>query len=383
MYQLIFPVFALALTLCAGGIQTAVTKYTAETENERPLYVGLCICITPSLLCTLLLYANASFLALHVIGDPDSALLLRIISLSLPFACIHACFNGYYYGKNKTTVPAVSQLLEQVVRVFCVYLFTMICRQQQETATAVLAVWGTVCAEAAAALFCLSVFHGRHTPARPALARDMLTFAAPLTASRLTVSIFASAESILIPRALLATGCDREEALAIFGTLNGMALPVIMLPTVLTGSLSVLLLPQISGAVAGGNRAHISRTIRYAIELCVILGLGCTLGCLLFGRMIGVLLFHSTLAGAYITALGFLCPFLFLSGTLTSILHGFGMTRYTFLVNLLACALRLCAICTLVPHYGLYVYLWSMLLGHLLQTAACLHRLSVIRKTPA
>lgn len=376
MCQLVLPVFTLALALCAGGMQTAITKFTAESDSMQPLRDGLCICIISSLLCAAGLYANADFLAVTVIGDGTCAPLLRIISLSLPFACIHACFNGYYYGKKKTTVPAVSQLLEQVVRVFCVYLFFRICTEQSLPLTPALTLWGTVCAEAAATLFCVTTFRIRRSAGSPVPVGRMLHFAAPLTASRLVLNLFAGAEAILIPRALLSAGNSRSAALSIFGTLNGMALPVILLPTVLTGSLSVLLLPQISEAAAAGDRARTARITRRTVELCAILGLTCTLGLLLFGRLIGRLLFHSALAGSYITALSFLCPFLFLDGTLGSILHGFGFTRYTFFLSLCACALRLFAILSLVPHFGLYVYLWSLLLGHIMQSAAYLHKLS-------
>lgn len=379
IYQLVFPVFALCLALCTGGIQTAISKFTAESENMSAFVCGTCMCITLSGICTFALYTYAPFLASHMIREPTCSELLRIISLSLPFACLHACFNGYYYGKNKTVIPAASQLFEQIVRVFSVYLFYMIRLENQAPMTPALAVWGTVCGEAAATIFCITTFHFH--PARPTLSmlRRMTCFATPLTASRVVLNLFASAEAILIPSALTAFGCKRNDALSVFGTLTGMALPVIMLPTVMTGSLSVLLLPAVSEAAAAGDRKKIAQTIRHTMELCTILGLNCTLGFLLFGHFIGSILFRSELAGSYITSLGFLCPFLFLTGTLNSILHGLDLTLYTFLLSMLGCGLRLLAIYLLVPQFGLYSYLWSILLSQMLQAAAYL--LILIKQT--
>ena len=131
---------------------------------------------------------------------------------------------------------------------------------------------------------------------------------------------------------------------------------------------------------AKGDRRQIAQTIRRTVELCVILGLACTLAYLLFGRFVGSLLFRSSLAGSYIVSLGFMCPFLFLSGTLSSILHGLNLTLYTFLLNLMGCGIRLFAIYFLVPRLGLYVYLWSMLLSQLIQAAAYLWILARIGK---
>lgn len=372
IYQLVFPILALCLALCTGGIQTAISKFTAEDSSLTPLACGVCICITLAAGCTFVLYRFAPWLAAHIICEPACTPLLRIISLSLPFACLHACFNGYYYGKNKTAIPAVSQLFEQIVRVLSVYLFYLIQTEKGAPMTPALALWGTVCGEAASALFCLTTFHFRPIRLSLTAARRLFCFTAPLTGSRVTLNLFASAEAILIPSALTAFGCDRTDALSVFGTLTGMAMPVIMLPTVLTGSLSVLLLPAISEAAVKNDHKKITQTIRRTVELCVILGLGCTLAFLLFGHWFGSLLFDSTLAGSYITSLGFLCPFLFLSGTLSSILHGLDLPLYTFLLNLAGCGLRLFTIYLLVPHFGLYVYLWSMLFSQVIQSAAYL-----------
>lgn len=376
IYQLVFPILALCLALCTGGIQTAISKFTAESDDLSPFCCGFCICIIMAVCCSFGICKNAPWIAARIISEPACEPLLRIISLSLPFACLHACFNGYYYGKNKTAIPAISQLFEQVIRVFSVYLFYLVQLEKQATMTPALAVWGTVCGEAAAALFCLTTFHFRRMRFSFSTARKLAAFATPLTGSRVILNLFASAEAILIPQALTSFGYDRTQALSVFGTLTGMAMPVIMLPTVLTGSLSVLLLPTISEAASKGDRRQISQTIRRTIELCVILGLGCTLVFLLFGRFVGALLFGSELAGSFIVSLGFLCPFLFLSGTLSSILHGLNMTLYTFLLNMTGCALRLSAIYFLVPRLGLYTYLWSALLSQILQAGAYLWILS-------
>lgn len=372
IYQLVFPILALCLALCAGGIQTAISKFTAESDGLAPLGCGVCICITLSAGCTFILYRYAPWLAEHIVSEPSCAPLLRIISLSLPFACLHACFNGYYYGKNKTAIPALSQLFEQIVRVFSVYLFYLIQKEKAAAMTPALAMWGTVCGEAAAALFCITTFQFRRIHFSLPVMKRLICFATPLTGSRVILNLFSSAEAILIPSALTAFGLGRTDALSVFGTLTGMAMPVVMLPTVLTGSLSVLLLPAISEASAKGDRGQIAQTVRRTVELCVISGLGCTLAFLLFGHLIGSLLFGNELAGSYIVSLGFICPFLFLTGTLSSILHGLGMTLHTFLLNLSGCGIRLLAIYALVPQFGLYVYLWSLLISQALQAAACL-----------
>lgn len=388
IYQLVFPVFVLAFALCTSGIQTAISRFVAEYDSKTTpihadsekavssshavLYCGMLMSLSASIVCSVFLIRNASFLALHIIKEESCAPLLKIISLSLPFACVHAAFNGYYYGKKKTAIPAVSQLLEQVVRVLAVYLFFVVLQEKNEPLTPAHAMWGSVCGEIASCLCCITTFTFRRAHIRVKLAKEISTFALPLTGNRLILNFFASAESILIPGALISFGLGREDALGTFGILTGMAMPVILFPTVFTGSLSVLLLPSISQAKATGDYEHIKYATKQTVEFCVILGLCCSLGFLLFGRLAGQLLFHNELAGSYIQSLGFLCPFLFLTGTLGSILNGLGRTICTFVCNLLCCGGRLLTILLLLPRFGLYVYLWSMLVGQIAITLAYL-----------
>ena len=124
IYQLIFPVFALGIAFCGAGIQTAVSKYTAEAAGagrcpQTYLYVGLMLSVSLSVLFTLLIYTGADAIATVILDEPRCAALLRIVSLSLPLAAIHSCINGYYYRLQKTVVPSVSQLLERMCRGLC------------------------------------------------------------------------------------------------------------------------------------------------------------------------------------------------------------------------------------------------------------------------
>ena len=76
----------------------------------------------------------------------------------------------------------------------------------------------------------------------------MLVFSVPLTFNRLLMHILQSCESILIPAQLILYGYSQNESISIYGILTGMALPFILFPAALTNSLSIMLLPEVSGA---------------------------------------------------------------------------------------------------------------------------------------
>lgn len=372
IYQLIFPVFSLGIAFCGAGIQTAISKYTAEAVGagrcpQVYLYAGMILSTGLSLLCCYAVYTGSDMIAAVILDEPQCSPLLRILALSLPLAAIHSCINGYYYGLQKTLVPSISQLLEQVCRVLSVYLIYRICMNQGRTVTAAMAVWGIVCGELAGALFSLTVlrFAKCYEHLMHAL-RSVFIFAVPLTANRVLVNFVNSAEAILIPICLKSYGYSNEDALSIFGILTGMAMPMILFPSVLTNSVSVMLLPSISQAKAQKNKALIHRTICRTIESCLVLGFASTLFFLLAYSLIGQYLFANTLAGLYIRTLSFICPFMFLSTTLNSILHGLGYPSVTLFLNLGSCLIRIACIWLFVPVYGIRAYLYGMLASQIL-----------------
>ena len=394
IYQLIAPVLALSFALTASGIQTAISKYVAsETSTHdyhtsfRTLWAGFLMAMALSVACALGIYLYADGIAVTFLMERRTAPLLRIIALSIPMATVHSCINGYFYGIRRTAIPAFSQLAEQVFRVGSVYLIYYFFRQHDMKPTISFAVAGLVIGESASMIVSVvailarahHVFpaHDRHLSGAPALSSyrricgRLLQLAVPLSANRLVLNLLQSIEAIYIPNKLMAYGLNNADALGVYGVLTGMSLPLILFPSAITNSISVLLLPIVSEADASGNTGAVKRAIVTSIRYCLLLGFGCTALFLLFGRPAGRLLFHSELAGSFILTLSFICPFMYIASTLGSILNGLGKTAQTFLYSVVSLLLRLLFVFIAIPRYGIKGYLWGMLASQMLQTLLC------------
>ena len=394
IYQLIAPVLALSFALTASGIQTAISKYVAsETSTHdyhtsfRTLWAGFLMAMALSLACALGIYLYADGIAVAFLMERRTAPLLRIIALSIPMATVHSCINGYFYGIRRTAIPAFSQLAEQVFRVGSVYLIYYFFRQHDMQPTISFAVAGLVIGESASMIVSVvailarahHVFpaRDRRLPGAPALSSyrricgRLLQLAVPLSANRLVLNLLQSIEAIYIPNKLMAYGLNNADALGVYGVLTGMSLPLILFPSAITNSISVLLLPIVSEADANGNTGAVKRAIVTSIRCCLLLGFGCTALFLLLGRPAGRLLFHSELAGSFILTLSFICPFMYIASTLGSILNGLGKTAQTFLYSVVSLLLRLLFVFIAIPHYGIKGYLWGMLASQMLQTLLC------------
>lgn len=374
IYQLIFPVFSVCHALTVSGMETAISRFTAfagKKEKDAWLYTGLTLSLLVSAAAGLVLWNHAAFIAGHLLHEPRCESLLRILAAAVPLSAVHSCFAGSYLGRKQTGIPALAQLLEQFLRIGTVWLLCSIRIQQARPVTPELAVFGLLAGEAGSALLMLTCTGARrtglfHPHAFLSRCRALLKMVLPLTGSRLSLTLLQSAEAVLIPLSLRKSGLTTAEALSMYGILTGMALSFLMFPNAVTSSISAMLLPVISEEQAKGNAHSISSTIEYTIQFGLTIGILCMGIFLHFGNSLGTLLFHERLAGEFLVTLSFICPVLYLTGNLTSILHGLGHTSVTFFNQLVSLMVRILFITLFVPVYGIQGVLWGLLASQLL-----------------
>lgn len=379
IYQMIFPISGVCYTIYASGIQTAISKITAERKASVSVFFhGLTLSLFLSLLLSLLLYEGAPFLATHFLFEERTIRPLRILSFMFPFGAVTACCNGYNYGKSNSKGPAVSQLTEQIIRIACAYfiVFTF----QGLHFSCELAVLVLVIGEAISALVSIlslvsSECKGyRHKLSARSLHKsslmDISLLALPLTFHRLIINLLHSFEATLVPYTLQQSGMTKAMALSQYGILNGMAFPFIFFPTALTGSLSVLLLPAVSRANKEENTGYLSKVIRLSLTFSGGLGFACTLLFLVAGNFLGNTVFHEPQAGQYIQILAWLCPFMYLSSTLGSILNGLGKVYQTFAISVVSLVIKIGCLMLLVPDYGMPAYFFTLLVSQGFTTVA-------------
>ena len=406
IYQLLTPVLSLSFSLTAAGFQTAISKLVAErtallfhssavtgtqkSQNTfggafQPLFAGLSISLPLSLLCNGVIYFFADPIASGLLGEPRTAMMLRILSFSIPLSAVHSCINGYFYGIKKAGLPAVAQLVEQIVRVASVYLVSGYCFSVGREPAISVAVLGLTIGEFFSMLVSIvsiafyrdNTVFSIHTLRHSSVYRPLMQMALPLTANRIVLNLLMSIESVSIPARLRMYGYDNATALSVYGVLTGMAMPLIFFPNALTNSVAVMLLPIISESYALGDIQKVRSATLRTVKYCGAMGILCMLGFVLLGRWAGSLLFDSALAGHFIITLGFICPFLYLDTTLSSILQGLGMAGHIFVMNVFSLLIRLGFVFWAVPVYGITGYLWGILASQLLQTLLyllCLRR---------
>ena len=409
IYHLIFPAYALCISLSAAGIETALSRLTARYASlGRPdlsrasFQTALFLSTVLSLLCMVCIQIFAQDIAVFLLNDSRCEPLLKVMSYALPFASVHSCICGYSLGLKQTKIPGISQLVEQCARVLGVYLLYTAAKQPtlrllwqtltealqtyfqavEETGSAgiILAVCGLVLGEIAGAFYSIfavrRILYTKSTLSRRTISlyleclRDILKHAVPVTANRISLNLLQSVEVVSIPRSLMPYGFTRSSALSHYGILNGIAMPCILFPSAITNSISMMMLPTVAEIQAASQNRTLRQLIRKVSGSCLVLGFLCTLGFLVFADFLGAAVFHSPEAASYIRVLAFICPFLYTNSTYISILNGLGHTNMAFLINFTGLCIRIAGVFLLIPQTGMSGYLTGLLASQIFVFAA-------------
>ena len=394
IYQLIFPVFALGFSLTCAGIETAISRCVAgkmylgkARQAKEILYTGISLSVFLSILFLLILQWNAEFVATELLKEPRGEPLLLVLSYAFPFAAVHGCICGYYIGLKQTRIPALSQIIEQLVRVASVWAIYAFLKRSSGAPGIIVAVAGYATGEVASSLFCIWSVNRRETkkipcrisfPAYFTNLYELLHICVPLTGSRVLLNLLQSAEAVSIPLRLQMFGFSVKDSLSIYGVLTGMALPCILFPSAITNAIACMLLPTIAEIQALDDQKEMNSIVKKVFACCFFLGTVCCFFLIITGSFIGNLLFHSQMAGQFIITLAWMCPFLYTNSNLISIINGLGHTTYSFLYNTISLLIRLCSVFLAIPAFGIRGYLWGLLGSQLALFMLCILHLKKI-----
>lgn len=373
IYQLVFPVYSICFTLYASGLQTAVSQLVSNPHykySKKVIKTGILLSLCISLSLSVIVFLFSDFISIHFLFTEKTSPLLKILALLFPFCGVTSMINGYFYGLREAKVPAVTQMVEQLFRVGFVFLIyiSAICEFSCRVAVA-----GLIAGEVSSNIYNLISLKrakvketGILTVPKRKIARAIVGQAVPLSGTKLVISMLSSFESVLIPIMFTRYGLSHDNSLALFGVITGIVMPFIMFPGTLTNSLSVLLLPEISKADNEKNTEKISHTTRITIKYSLLLGCMATAVFLNFGKLIGILFFHSENAGKLLTLLAVICPFIYVSTTLSSIINGLSKTHITFRNTVSGLIVRIVFLVFVTPRYGVYGYLFGLILSQII-----------------
>ncbi|HZK55588.1 MAG TPA: polysaccharide biosynthesis protein [Desulfosporosinus sp.] len=397
LFNMVFPVYMLALVITTAGIPLAIAKMVSEevslgrTGQAHGIFrLAFWILFTSGAVVSTSLYFVTPFLAHRIFPDPRVLTIFQICTPAIFIVSISSAFRGYFQGLQNMVPTAISQICEQFVRVAVGYTAAMrLLHAGVEWAAAGLAL-GMLAGELVGLLviavqyqFILPKSKGERQEVgystRHILAK-LWNLAAPVTAGRLLATALAALDVLLIPKCLQLAGYGAREATTLFGQLGGAAFTLLTFPSVVTFALAAALVPAISEA-ASRRQLHVVRArSAEAIRLTILIGLPCLIILFYFALPL-TSFFKSRDIASILRVLALGGIFLYIQQTTTGILQGLGKVHLPVLHSIIAAIIRIPILVylTSLPQWGLRGTALAYTVGYIVM--AVLNIVSISRYT--
>ena len=305
VYQTVFPTYNLLLTVSSAGLPVAVSRMVSHSlakddprSAKRIFHVALCLLTALGLICTILMLAGNSFLVARV-NEPQSSAGFYAIAPCLVIVCMLSAFRGFMQGQQNMTPTAISQLIEQVGKVFISLPLAYIGAQTSVAYGAAGALLGITVVEAVALVYMIALYMRRRSAfaaipqladSAPAsaqsLAMQLTKISIPITIGACIVPLSQFVDSSMLLRRMVDAGIAQAEALPLYGIFSGMVIKLINVPTALALAVSMSLVPAISAAKAINDDEGVRRQSDLGLRFAFLIGFPCSIGMSLLSKPI-------------------------------------------------------------------------------------------------
>ncbi len=303
LYQLVFPLYALLLIVSSAGIPVALSKMIARVRDDakqtKQIFVNaLVVLMAIGAVITVAFLALARPIA-SLQGKSEIWPLYLAIAPAVWFVCVISAYRGYFQGLNNMVPTAVSQIVEQLVKVavglgLAFWLIKY---------GALWAVFGAIVAvavsELIAAVMLAVVYRVRTRTTKVVGFWSLLSWqvigrifriATPIMVMSLAFPLVQLFDSFYIVNALKQSGV--EQATELYGIATGAVHTLINLPSVVGIALATVMLPMVSRAYKQGNIATMRKRGCLALGFVALFGLVVAVGLCVLPKFILTLLYR-------------------------------------------------------------------------------------------
>jgi len=398
IYQLGYPFFLVLVTIITGGIPLAVAKLISEAETENKpqnsefvLRVSLMLTVGLGILFMVLSVWLAPWVTRTILTDARVYYTFISMSPMLVIVAVSSVYRGYFQGKQNMIPSAASSIIETVARIACTLWFAYLLLPKGIAYAAAGAMLGVTAGEFFGLLALLWQFRkerpkaakaeksSRAQASSPGLFTRLMGINIPVTAGKLVGSFSYLFESIITAQSLAIAGIATSVATAQYGALQGMIIPVLLLPGALTSSLAVSLVPSLSEAAARKDRLTIHKRLNQTIRLALVTGAPFAVIMYVLAEPLCRLLYNSTDIAGMLRMLAPFALFVYVQAPLQATLQALDRPGRALFNTLVSATIKLFLIWYLSsqPEYGIYGAVIAIIINSIVVTV--LHGYSISR----
>ncbi|MBD8069043.1 polysaccharide biosynthesis protein [Bacillus sp. PS06] len=310
LYSYGYGQYTIFLFISTAGFPLAVSKFVSKYNSlgdyhtgRRMLKSGLLVMSIMGVLGFLLLFSLAPFLAEIVLGGSgdehgnkieDVILVMRMVSVALIVVPMMSLIRGFFQGYQSMGPTAVSQVVEQVVRIIFLLgsSFVIMKLLDGEIATAVAFSTFSAFIGALGGLAVLILYWYKRKPyldqmlenSRPAsvmttkeMYKELLSYAGPFVFVGLAIPLYQYVDQFTFNRAMVRIG-QADVAEELFGMVNLYVPKLVMIPVSLATAFGLTLVPTITNSYTSGDFTTLRKQIDKTFQISVLLVLPAVVG---------------------------------------------------------------------------------------------------------
>jgi len=296
LYQMIFPLFSLALIISSSGVNATLSHLIAKaraekTGNIRNIFLkGLIYSLSLSLIFSLFFFFFSDKIA-ELQGNTLASSGYKIMIFALIFASLIAPFRGYFQGYENMMPTAVSQTLEQLFKVALGLAFAYFFVRQSVELGVVGAFLGISIAEVIAFIYILIKYFLFKT--KKFNNKEKIPFAGmnfSVTTSFLIIPLVMAFDSFAVIN-LLNLNFTEHFSTVMYGLQSGLVNSLINFPVIISVSVSLALLPSLTYLITDNRLKDARDKLLDIFKMLWIIILPCILVFIVFAPLVMKILY--------------------------------------------------------------------------------------------
>lgn len=382
VYNAVFPAYNLLLTISSAGLPVAVSRLVARSlakddpNSARNVFKTALILLTAvGSVATIIMLAGSNLLAVAS-DQPTSRIGFQVIAPCVLLVCMLSAFRGFMQGQQNMTPTAISQLIEQVGKVFLALPMAYFGSKIGIEYGAAGALLGTTIVEGISLLYMIILYFRRKAAfaslpqltnefpeSRSSIAKQLMGISLPITIGACIVPLSQYIDSTMLVGRLMSTGMEAGRAASVYGLFSGTVIRIINIPTALALAVSMSLVPAISSAKAVEDRQQIVRQTDLGMRFAFLIGLPCSVGMSVLAEPLMRFFYEGSiveeeliLGGELLTMSGLTIILFTVVQATTSVLQGLGKQRipmYTLVAGVV-CKIVLNYVLIAIPEINIH-----------------------------
>lgn len=369
LYMLVMPTYSLLITIASLALPIAISKLVAEGKNSIKLAVntGVIILFT-NFVIILTMFLTSSFIATNLLNEPRCKPLLIACSLTLPFISISSLIKGYFFGKQKVYPYAISNILEQVVRLVIISLILPILIKKG----IIYAVLGLILLSIISEISSIIIFmfflpkkfviHKEELIPSKYYIKEILGVSIPTVSSKIIGNIGFFFEPIILTNVLMFCNYNSTYIIREYGAYNAYSLALLTMPGFFINALCQAIVPEVSKYLH--NKKMIKRRVIQALTFSFVIGFISSIIIFIFRNLLLSVVYNTTTGANYISVLAPVFVLFYLEAPLMSTLQAIGKSMLTMKITTFGVIVKLLSLFLLsLCHIGIYSLVYSEIIN--------------------